>query len=38
MRKEATLEQWNELYNVAIRIKELRSWEEEENALVSVFI
>lgn len=27
MRKEATLEQWKELYNVAVKIKELKPWE-----------
>ncbi len=27
MRKEATLEQWKELYEVAIKIKELKPWE-----------
>lgn len=27
MRKEATLEEWNELYEVAIKIKELKPWE-----------
>lgn len=28
MRKEASLEQWKELYDVAIKIKEMRPWEE----------
>lgn len=27
MRKEATLEQWKELYDVAVKIKELKPWE-----------
>lgn len=27
MRKEATMEQWKELYEVAIKIKELKPWE-----------
>lgn len=27
MRKEATLEQWEELYNVAVKIKEIKPWE-----------
>lgn len=27
MRKEATIEQWKELYEVAIRMKELKLWE-----------
>ena len=28
MRKEANLAQWEELYKVAIRIKEMKPWEE----------
>jgi hypothetical protein len=28
MRKEASLEQWKELYDVAIRIKEMKPWED----------
>ena len=27
MRKEALLEQWKQLYEVATRIKELKPWE-----------
>lgn len=27
MRKEATIEQWKELYEVAIRIKEMKPWD-----------
>lgn len=27
MRKEATVEQWKELFEVAIMIKELKPWE-----------